>query len=492
MKVKKMNTILGLFLLVSSAFTGVGCAEKEGNNDPVVPPPPVENVNHVQLYVTSKDDVKGQTDQGLTLLKDVVAIGEDESFSTLRIDQDQVYQEIDGFGYTLTGGSAMHINNMSNANRKALLAELFGRDEGQIGVNYIRISIGASDLDASPFSYSESKDETLGNFSIAKDKENLIPVLKEILAINPTIKILGTPWSPPTWMKSNQDFKGGSLLEEYYSHYADYFVKYIKAYENEGITIDAVTIQNEPLHPGNVPSLKMESNEMAKFIAEQLGPKFESASIATKIITYDHNCDRPDYPIDIIKSDANKYINGSAFHLYGGDISALSTVKTADPTKEVYFTEQWVGANEDFGGSLMWHFENMFIGATRNWSRNVLEWNLAANSNLQPHTDGGCTECLGALTIDGNTVKRNVAYYTVGHASKFIPMGSHRIKSNNMGDLPNTAFLTPSGKVVTLLMNNTDTQKKINFKLNTTEDSYIITIPANSIGTMVYDASSKV
>ncbi|WP_240655393.1 glycoside hydrolase family 30 protein [Flammeovirga pectinis] len=490
MRTEKMNTLIGLILLMATSISGISCGDNNENKTPV-PPPPVVEVDHVQLYVTSRDDVNGQKNQGLRLLEDVVATGEDESYVTLRVDQNQVYQEIDGFGFTLTGGSAMHINSMTSAAKTALLQELFGREEGQVGVNYLRVSIAASDLDASPFSYAEAEDETLSNFSISKDKEHLIPVLKEILAINPSIKILGTPWSPPTWMKSNNAYKGGSLLVDKYATYADYFVKYIQAYAAEGITIDAITVQNEPLHDGNNPSLYMESEEMAKFIAEQLGPKFQAANISTKIITYDHNCDRPDYPISIINSNANQYINGSAFHLYGGDISALSSVKTADTSKGIYFTEQWVGANEDFGGALMWHFENMFIGAPRNWSRNVLEWNLASDANLQPHTDGGCTECLGALTIEGNTVNRNVAYYTVAHASKFIPSGSYRVKSNNMGDLPNVSFITPNGKIITLLMNNSDAQKKFNYKLTGTDKSYIISIPANSIGTMVYDSNTK-
>ncbi|WP_211093281.1 glycoside hydrolase family 30 protein [Flammeovirga agarivorans] len=490
MKENKMNTLFGVVFLLCSSWMNNGCTDEKNNGTPV-PPPPVVEVDHIELYVTSTEDVRGQKNQGLRLQEDMVASGYDDSFQTLRIDQNQVYQEMDGFGYTLTGGSALHINNMSAANKSALLEELFGREDGQIGVNYLRVSIGASDLDVAPFSYSEVEDETLSNFTIAKDQENLIPVLKEIVAINPSIKILATPWSPPTWMKSNNEYKGGSLLASHYAVYADYFVKYLEAYKNEGITIDAITIQNEPLHPGNVPSLLMESDEMANFIASHLGPKFQEAGLETKIITYDHNADRPDYPINIINSEANQYISGSAFHLYGGDISALSSVKTADPSKGIYFTEQWVGGNEDFGGALMWHFENMFIGAPRNWSKTVLEWNLAANSSLEPHTDGGCTECLGALTIDGNTVDRNVAYYTVGHASKFIPSGSFRIKSNNMGDLPNVAFVTPNNKYVVLLMNNSDAQKKFNLRITGSEETYIISIPAQSVGTMVYDGNKK-
>lgn len=489
MKKGNMNTLLGIVLMMITSFGNTSCTEKADSI--AIPPPPTGDVSNLQLYITSQDDVRGQKNQGLRLIEGAFSIGDDNTFSTLRVDKSHTYQEIDGFGFTLTGGSALHLNNMSSAARAQLLQELFGNDEGEIGVNYLRVSVGASDLDAYPFSYAETEDESLNNFSIQKDKENLIPVLKEILAINPSIKILGSPWSPPTWMKTNKDYKGGSLMTSLYGVYADYFVKYIQAYAAEGITIDAITIQNEPLHPGNVPSLLMHADEMSAFIAGHLGPKFQAAGIATKIITYDHNCDRPDYPISIINSDANQYINGSAFHLYAGDISALSTVKAADPSKAVYFTEQWVGSNDgDFGGTLMWHFENMFIGATRNWSRTVLEWNLAADSNQEPHTDGGCTLCLGGLTIDGNTVQRNVAYYTVGQASKFIPTGSHRIKSNEMGDLPNVSFLTPEGKIVTLLMNYSEAQKKINFKMTGVDKSYIVTIPANCVGTMIYDANA--
>ena len=321
---------------------------------------------------------------------------------------------------------------MSAAARADLLQELFGTDNGEIGISYLRLSIGASDLDEAPFSYNdlpeEETDEKLEKFSLANDTVNLIPVLKEILEVAPEIKILGSPWSPPVWMKDNGDTRGGSLKEEYFEVYANYFVKYIESMEAEGITIDAITIQNEPLHPGNNPSLLMKADTQKKFIKNNLGPVFEKNNIKTKIVLYDHNADRPDYPISILDDpEAAKYVDGSAFHLYGGEIEALSEVHEAYPNKNIYFTEQWVGAPGNFAKEMEWHTENLIIGATRNWSRIVLEWNLAADENQQPHTDrGGCDRCLGAITISGDSVIREPAYYIIAQASKFVRPGSIR------------------------------------------------------------------
>jgi glucosylceramidase len=218
-------------------------------------------------------------------------------------------------------------------------------------------------------------------------------------------------------MKSNGLPKGGSLKPEFYSTYANYFVKYIQGMAAEGITIDAITIQNEPEHPGNTPSMSMTSEQQNDFIKNHLGPAFHQNNITTKIILFDHNCDHPNYPISIMNDPITKpMVNGSAFHLYVGEINALSTVHDAHPDKAIYFTEQWTSGNGDFGGDLQWHIKNLIIGAPRNWSRNVLEWNLAADENFDPHTDdGGCTSCQGALTINSITgaIKRNVSYYII-------------------------------------------------------------------------------
>lgn len=388
---------------------------------------------------------------------------------TILVNDEEIFQSIDGFGYSLTGGSAQHIINMSAGARAALLKELFATDGNNIGVSYIRLSIGASDLNEKVFSYNDlpegQTDLQQNKFDLGLDKNDVIPVMKEILAINPKIKILGSPWSPPLWMKTTYDARGGMLKPEYYDAYAKYFVRYVQEMKKEGIVIDAVTVQNEPLHPGNNPSLLMPAPEQATFVKNNLGPAFAKAGIKTKIIIYDHNADRPDYPITILNDpQAAKYIDGSAFHLYGGKIEALTDVHNAHPNKNIYFSEQMVvdrpgSTNINITGPV----KRLIIGATRNWSRNVLEWNLAADSENKPFTDrGGCPTCQGAVTIDKDVVSRNLAYYSVAHASKFVRPGSVRISSTEFNDLSNVAFKTPDGKKVLIVANTGKETAKFN------------------------------
>jgi glucosylceramidase len=392
------------------------------------------------------------------------------TYQNIDVDSTQVFQTIDGFGYALTGGSAYLINRLSAATKNSLLEELFGAGENSIAVSYLRISIGASDLNASVFSYDDmpagKTDLNLDSFSLSQDTLDLIPVLKQILTINPTIKILGSPWSPPLWMKDNGNSIGGSLQTQYYGVYARYFVKYIQQMKANGITINAITPQNEPLYGGNNPSMVMTAQQQGDFIKNNLGPAFQGAGISTKIILYDHNCDKPDYPITILNDAAARpFVDGSAFHLYGGDISALSTVHNAFPDKNLYFTEQWTGAKESFDDNLKWHVKNVIIGTIRNWGKVVLEWNLANDANFNPHTPGGCSECKGAITLDGG-VNRNPSYYIVAHASKFVPPGSVRIGSNIAGDFYNAAFKTPGGKKVLIVENDGTSEASFNIRFN--------------------------
>jgi len=405
------------------------------------------------------------------------------------IDSTIVMQTVDGFGYTLTGGSAYLINHMGSAEKTALLNEFFGTATNSIGVSYLRVSIGASDLNSSVFSYDDmpagQTDVSLAHFSLAQDTIDFIPVLKQILTINPNITILGSPWSPPVWMKDNGSSVGGGLLPQYYAAYAQYFVKYIQAMQSNGITVDAITIQNEPQYGGNNPSMVMSASQEADFIKNNLGPEFQIHGISTKIIVWDHNCDNPNYPITVLSDAAAKaFINGSAFHLYGGDISALSTVHNAYPDKQLYFTEQWTGANETFSDNLKWHVKNVIIGSMRNWSRIALEWNLANDPTYNPHTPGGCTECKGAVTINGSTFTRNVSYYIVAHASRFVPPGSVRIASNIAGGITNVAFKTPAGNKVVVAVNDGTTTTAFNIRF---KGKWITTsLPAGGVGTYIW------
>ncbi len=410
--------------------------------------------------------------------------------TTITVDENTTYQTIDGFGYALTGGSASLISGLG-ANQSAFLTDIFSTAPGHVGSAFVRITIGASDLSSSDFTYDDmpsgQTDVNLNNFSISKEMTDLVPVLKKIIAVNPSIKILATPWTAPVWMKTgttgNGGFTGGSLNTAYYDAYARYFVKYIQAMAGQGITIYAITPQNEPLNPNNNPAMTMQSNEEANFIKNNLGPEFSANGIHTKIIAYDHNCDQPGYPEAVLgDAGANPYVDGSAFHLYAGDISALTTVHNAYPNKNVYFTEQFIGGPGNFGGDFSWHMNNLIIGAPRNWSRVVLEWNLAADPNYNPHTSGGCTTCLGAVTISGNNYTKNTAYYTVAHASEFVQAGAVRISSNTFsGGVQDVAFKNPDGSKVVVALNTASSSQS--FKIKWGSESFTYSLPAGAAAT---------
>lgn len=479
----------GIFsILVLLCMIGCSKTKKDGQQSTNPPTHDTETfVNtDVMFWLTKADSTIRFKRQNVALNFGTSAA----SSTTIFVDSTQTFQTIDGFGFALTGGSAYLINRLPAADRTKILQELFSSDSTFIGTSYLRISIGSSDLNAYVFSYDDinpnSTDMNLTSFDISPDTYDLIPVLQSILAINPNIKILGSPWSAPVWMKTNKGSIGGSLKPEYYGVYANYFVKYLQAMKANGITLDAITVQNEPEYGGNNPSMVMTAVQQADFVKNYLGPAFKAANLSTKIIIFDHNCDHPGYPITVLNDpDARQYIDGSAFHLYGGDISALSTVHNAYLDKNVYFTEQWVGgsATNNFASDLKWHIKNLIIGAPLNWSKNVLEWNLASDPSYHPHTQGGCSTCLGALTI-GTSISRNVSYYIIAHASKFVKSGSVRIGSSIVANLSNVAYKTPEGKKVLIVLNEGSSTQSFNLKFG---DKYMTTsLEAGSVATYVW------
>ena len=409
---------------------------------------------------------------------------------TIDVDDTKRFQTIDGFGFALTGGSAQLIMHMTPQKRAALLHELFASDGNNIGVSYLRLTIGSSDMNDHVYSYDDlppgQTDPEMAKFSLDPDRADAIPVLKQILAIDPSIKILGSPWSAPLWMKTNGAARGGVLKPEYFAAYAAYFVKYIQGMQAEGIHIDAITVQNEPLNEKNTPSMLMIAPEQEDFIKNHLGPAFKLAGISTKIILYDHNLDHPLYPLSILRDpDANKYIDGTAFHLYGGTVDAMTEVHDAFPDKNLYFTEQSVTSRRSDIMNIARPVSRIVIGVSRNWSKNVLLWNLAADPQFGPHTnDGGCTGCQGALTIDGDNVTRNLAFYTIAHASKFVRPGSVHIESNDLDSLPNVAFKTPDGKKVLIVANTSDSSQTFNVRYH--GEVFTAVLSAGAVATYVW------
>ena len=376
-------------------------------------------------------------------------------YATVTLNPNQVFQSVEGLGFMLTQGSAQVIQGLPSTTRTNLLNELFHPTTG-LGISMIRISIGASDLSNSTYTYNQTAgDVNMNNFSLAgPDLTYLIPVLQSIRAINPNIKILATPWTAPTWMKTNNSYTGGSLLTTRYAAYALYFVKYLEAMAAQNIPIWGITPQNEPENAFNTPSMLMTASEQLSFINNHLGPAIAASPYSPRIIVFDHNCDNTSYPTTVL--NGSSYASGAAFHLYAGSISAMSTVRNATG-KDVYFTEQYTDVNGNFNDDFSWHMRNVVIGSINNWSRSVLEWNLATDQNYGPRTQGGCTECLGALTINTgtNAITRNVSYYIIGQLARFAKPNAVRFSSSsNKGDVHCTALQNPDGTRVLLVYND--------------------------------------
>ncbi len=445
--------------------------------------------HHLQQWVTTADrSALFQRQLHQPVFSDLAS----PELPVVAVDPERRFQRIDGFGFSLTGGSALLISRLPAAERAALLRELFLPEGDGIGLSFLRLSIGASDLSERSFSCDDrpagEEDFALAHFDIGAGDREVIPLLREILAIAPALRIIATPWSAPPWMKSNGGFVGGSLRRDCFPVYAAYFVRYILAMRGNGITVHAVTPQNEPLNRKNEPSMVMGAGEQAQFVRDHLGPALARAGLDhVEVYCWDHNCDLPEYPLEVFADrEARRYLSGSAWHLYAGDIAVLSTVREAHPDMKLYFTEQWVGSDGQFGPDLLWHAGNVLIGSLCNWSAAVFEWNLASDPWCGPHTPAGEARCVGALTI-GEGISRNVAYYVIAHAAKFVRPGSVRIFSGADAPLHSVAFLTPEGQIVLLVLNESD--QPCSFSIAFRDKHADVTLPAASLASCVWRAA---
>ena len=418
--------------------------------------------------------------------------------TTITLNPSVRFQQIDGFGVAITGSSCYNLLRMSTENRAKLLTETFDTITGA-GYSYIRISIGCSDFSLDEYTCCDSPG--IENFKIHDlDKRDLLPILKEILAINPNVKIIGSPWTCPRWMKVDDlssmqpynSWTSGHLNPEYYQDYAIYFVKFIQEMEKEGIPIAAVTIQNEPLNRGNSASLYMSWQEQSQFIRTALGPKFSEAGLRTKIIVFDHNynydniTDQKAYPLKIYADpEASAYVDGAAYHAYGGDKSELQNVHNAAPAKNLYFTEMSIGSwNYSFDGDLMWSMRELGIGTLNSYCKAVIVWNFLLDENGAPYRPGGCTTCYGAVEIsskDYATLDRKSHFYLIAHLSKVISPGATRIDVS--GYKPDGLYLTAvenTDGTYGVVMQN-DTNQALKISLDDGNHSFPFTIAAKSI-----------
>jgi glucosylceramidase len=455
--------------------------------------------NRVTVYVTTSD-------RTFNFRKDYIELeeGNTGSLPVITIDTTKRYQKMEGFGAALTGSSCYNLLKMSQGNRTKFLKETFSVEDG-LGYSYIRISIGCSDFSLNDYTCCDKPG--IENFSLQSEElDYVIPVLKEIIAINPDIKILGSPWTCPRWMKVNNlknlepynSWTSGHLNPEYYSDYATYFVKWISAFATHGIMITSVTPQNEPLNRGNSASLFMGWEEQREFVKE-LGKKLKAANLSTEIYVFDHNYnydrmkDQVDYPVNIYKDrQAAQYITGAAYHDYGGSRDELLDIHDKAPDKSLIFTETSIGEWNDgrnLEERLVRDMEQIGLGTVNNWCKAVIVWNLMLDTDKSPYRPGGCGVCYGAVDIDNNnysTITRNSHYYVIGHLSAVVKPNAIRVnlKGNISDEIISSAFLNQDGSYAIVMANKSSNENFITLSGGGKHFSY--TLPSNAIASFIW------
>jgi glucosylceramidase len=430
----------------------------------------------------------------------------------ITVDDAQRFQEIDGFGASLTDAAAwLFAKKLTPAQTDAAFKMLFSRRDG-IALSFLRQPIGSSDLAVTFYSYDDLcqqtdkacttpagvSDPNLDHYSLQHDQEYILPLLKKAVALNPSLHIMLTPWSAPGWMKtsgsmlgSNPDTKQpSSLRPEAYQPLANYLVKTIQGYQAAGVPVYALSVQNEPLYaPPTYSGMRMLATEQAAFLGNALGPTLVAAHLNTKVMVYDHNWDRPDYPETVLKDPkAGPLAAGTAWHHYGGDPSVMTKNHEEFPQKD-----QWV--TESSGGA--WQKDNVLaaeaaelIAVTRNWAKSYVLWALATDQNHGPFV-GGCETCRGLVTIDLSnpekaTVKPEPDYYVLGQASKFLLPGAFRIASDEPAGtkLKDVAFRNPNGTVVLYTLNAGTASQDLRIGFH--GKTVATTLPAGSVATFIW------
>ncbi|MEU2248356.1 RICIN domain-containing protein [Streptomyces sp. NPDC019224] len=436
-----------------------------------------------QVWVTTPDGAKKLSAEGT-----VAFTGSPQSVD-IRVDANSRGQRFTGAGASVTGASAHLIQGLPQDKRNALMTSLFSSAGDGIGLSYLRQPLGSSDFnaDSSLYTYEDSP----GSFSIDRDKAEIIPVLKQATSVNPAIRFMGTPWSPPAWMKTNNALNGGSLRTESYQAYADYLVEAVKAYGQQGITLTDLTVQNEPEYAASYPSMTMTASQQAAFF-KVLDRALTAADLPTNLLAFDHNWDHPDYPLEVFGGTPGmSRVIGAAFHCYGGNPSAQQRV--VDAGKRVFFTEcsgtESADRSATFADTLKWHAENLVVQNMRNGGETVIDWNLALDQNGGPH-QGGCSDrCNGVVEIANGGVTRNAEYYVLGHVAKFVEPGATRIGSTSQGSggVENVAFQNPDGTRAAYVVNSATSAQR--FSLTDNGKSLVYTLPAGAVATFVWSGT---
>ena len=480
-----------LLFIFSSLIVYAGSGKNRLENEKVNK----KSKNNVVVYCTTAD-----RSSDLNKGSAPFSASQKKSPNTITLDPTQRFQTMDGFGAAITGSTAYNLLQMTASDRQKFLKETFSAKEG-LGFSYIRISIGCSDFSLSEYSCCDTKG--IENFALtSEEKDYVIPILKEIRVINPELKIMGSPWTCPRWMKVNNltdlqpfdSWTSGQLNPAYYSDYGVYFVKWIQAFATEGIPIYSITPQNEPLNRGNSASLFMGWQEQRDFVKNVLAPKLKEAGLKTKIYLFDHNYnydrmkDQNQYPVKIYESGVDSaVVAGAAYHNYGGRKEELLNIHNQYPDKELVFTETSIGTWNDgrnLSVRLMEDMQEVALGTVNNWCKAVIVWNLMLDTDRGPNRNGGCQTCYGAVDInrsDYKTITRNSHYYIIGHLSAVVRPGATRIgtKGYTASGISYSAFENTDGSYAVVLLNNTGENKNITFEDGKNHFSY--DVPSQSV-----------
>jgi glucosylceramidase len=408
-----------------------------------------------EVWLTTADET-----QKLARQANLAAAGAATGAEAVTIDPSKRFQRVHGFGAAMTDASAELFSKLPEEKRRAIMAELFGRKNGGLGLSFTRLTVGASDFSRTHYSYDDTPgnipDPELRHFSIEPARQYVLPRVREALAINPDLKVMISPWSAPAWMKTTKSLIQGQLEPRYYPAFAQYLARTVEAFGRERVPVSMLTIQNEPnFEPDSYPGMRVNPPQRAAIIGRHLGPLFKARGIKTQILDWDHNWDHPEMPLAVLRDrQARQFIAGVAWHCYEGDVPAQTPVHDAYPDKDAWQTEcsggQW---GPKFGETLGWMTDKLIIGAANHWARGSLTWNLALDPAHGPHK-GGCGDCRGVITIDPMTgaIARNVEYYVLGHASRFVLPRAYRIAAvRRDAEVEAAGFLNPDGSRVAIV-----------------------------------------
>jgi glucosylceramidase len=380
------------------------------------------------------------------------------------------------------------------ASLPGVMNSLFDHNGG-IGISFVRNPMGASDLARSLYSYDDmpagATDPNLSSFSIAHDQADIIPLLRQAKSINPRLKIMANPWSPPGWMKTSGSMIGGSLLPASYTSFANYFVRYLQAYAAAGVPVDYVSLQNEPLYlPDAYPGMSMPATDQLVILRDYVLPALAASQLAAKVLIYDHNWDQSRYPQTILADStvaASAQIGGIAWHWYGGTPGAMSLLHNQYPNRNNYVTEASGGTW--IADEVKTDFETI-TQSMRNWSSSYVKWGLALDENRGPFIKGGCGDCTPLITVNegSGAVTYNIDYYTLGHFSKFVLPGAVRIYSSNAPRIVSAAFMNPRGTEVLVAYN--DSSSSQTFQVTSHGRSFVYTLPALAGATFMWTPES--